>query len=500
MRQKVLHPIIFHNYQQTAGSSTLELLIAITIVSITLSATIVLAFGNQSTAIHTETDQEALTIAKKEIETIHALSQKAFSSISSTGAIQEIRNATVYTKHTSVDETISPCLKIATTTITWSLESTRPQKIELGTIITDPATAIALGGDCVMTPDGGGGGGVTWKNPQTLGSTDFNPGKATSIDVLQKIIYLGADKNPYFWIVDARNATITQNPTSVSFTNGFNAQATVNHLDAAIINGTPYIFAVRASTSLPSLIIIDGSIINKPTIVASHTLPKAGYRITFFDKKLYVTTQNNTTGPELFIFDVHDPLNPTMIGSGIELGLTVNDIAIEQRIISGTPYMFGYFATPSDSTELLVYNLTDPLNPIELTTANRNLPNNTDATSVYILGNRLYVGRLAGAGSDLYVFDISNPLATSSGLPILGERDINTGIYDLVVNTMFIFLSTSKANEEFQVWNSHPSILTQINNAYNFPNIADAGLDFEDDRVYIASMAHDALRILYSPN
>jgi len=483
----------------SAGNSTLEILIAFAILIISITAVILVGFGNQSVTVDSETNNEGVSKAQKLLEDARASSRQDFTSVTSNSGT-EVSGSLTYNKSLFVTD-LTQCKKQATSTVTWSLSPLRQQKIELSTILTDIAGAIALGGDCYSDPPSS-----RWDNPQRFASDTINPGKTLSIDVLNKIVYLGADKPPFFLIADTRTATLGQTSgLIVGFTNGFDAVDPVYSLDAILWRDPstgavkPYVYAAMAS-STAQLIVIDATDIRKPTIVASRSLldvsPSGsypeGYRLYSYKNRLYVVTKE-TLGRELHIYDTSDPANPTEIGGGTELTTTVNSMVIRDQFVSGTPRRIAYLATTGDTKEIRILDVT---NDVVSDLSSVNLAGNQDGESVFLIGNKLYFGRQSSpSGADLYIYDVSNPVSPTP----LGSKDIGTSVIGIRVSGNLGFLATSKTNKEFQVWNiSNPVNITLIKE-FNFGNIVAQGLDYEPDFIYATGQATPNFQILYSP-
>ena len=176
-----------------SGFSTLEILIAFAILTLSLTAVISVFFGNQSVSLDTQTNTEALAKATTALEKERALAQSSYLSATSTSET-EVSGTLTFTKTLSVAD-LTPCKKIATSTITWDTTTLRPQKIELTTFFTDIAGTLALGGDCFI-----GGPSSAWDNPQRFASDTFNPAKPLALDVLKRVAYIATDKSPFLKI------------------------------------------------------------------------------------------------------------------------------------------------------------------------------------------------------------------------------------------------------------------------------------------------------------
>ena len=146
------------------GSSILEVLIAIAVLTLGISAAIMLVFGNQSLQVDNDTNSEALYKAKAILERARASSTVDFLSINSLPSV----TSSIYSLKLDVLD-LTPCRKEAISTITWSVSPIRPQKIELISDFTDIAGAFAMGGDCDSTSPG------DWDYPDTYGDIDLIP-------------------------------------------------------------------------------------------------------------------------------------------------------------------------------------------------------------------------------------------------------------------------------------------------------------------------------------
>lgn len=491
-----------NNKKNNKGSSTLEILIAFAVMTLSMSAVVFLIFGSQSISIDTQTNNEAIYKATKLIEDARVLSRQNFSALNSI-TTSETSGGITYNLKLTVND-LSQCLKQATSTSSW-IGNGKQQKIELGTLLADGATAFALGGDCID--------GIPmsdWTRPTRFASDTMSPGKPMSMDELNRYVYLGSDKTPFLYIANTNGVVFGQNSgIFVPFTNSFSAGNTINSLDAVKYSSTgkTYVFAALDNTT-KQLSVID---VTNPTQPAASlyglsscvkgTAPQ-GHLVYFYKNTLYLTTLY-TAGPEFHIFDVSNPASPTEyeIGSasckGYELGDSVNDIVVKDQFVGGVTKRFAYMATDELDKELRVFDVTNPLAIVEVTVANKDLPGAQNGMSVFSVGNKLFFGRQSTTGGDeLYVFDISNPY---SGLPQLGSADIGTGVNAIRVAGKFAFIATPKTNQEFQVWDiSNLSNITNVS-VYNFGNIVNRGIDYDPDFIYSTGQSTPNFQIIYSP-
>lgn len=451
-----------------SGQSLLELAVAIGLATAVVGGAVAFIWLGRSLTLDTELQNQALAVARQNLESAQATGQNNFSALASSSSTQDI-----FLKEISV-QSLDAYTKKVISRVSWQTDPLRPQKVELTTLVTDAPTAQKLGGDT-------GGGGLTgdWLHPRTLGTIDLGPGNAaTGLDVLNKIVYMSAiaadPKKPDFFIIDA---TDSQNPLTVS---SLNTGPGLNAVDAA----GSYVYAANNEND-GQLQIISISNRSNPVLVSSYKLPgvsgggAVGQSIFYYDSKVYIGTKT-ATGPEFHIVDVTDPGNPVELGS-LDVGADVNAVKV-----SGTT---AYLATSDDNREVVAVNVSDPAHPVQI--GSLNAAGGDDGRSLFLVGSTLYLGRASGA-NDFIIADASSPSApavwSSSNL---GGVSVN-GVY---ARDYLAFLGTSDSNAEFQIWNIANSSSPFLAVTYNFPQIA-TGIDYENNVVYVAVRSNDALRIV----
>lgn len=485
--------------KEQGGFGTLEMLIALAVAVFCLSAVILVSFGNQSVSADSQTNSEALNKIQSNLEKAIGDSRYNFDSVISNAGtylgiyMSKVDVPTAYT---------TACSKLVSSTVSWTGDHNRTLSVTATTTVTNVPLMLALGGNCDTVPPIGG-----WNPPATWASGNFNPGKPTSLDVLNKVVYMAGDKAPYLYIANINVWTQGQsNGPFVTFANGFNDGIIINDLKVAkASNGRIYAYVARGknTTTTNQFEVIDVTDIYNPVSIGKYTLAGVsgsypqGFRVYYFNGKAYVTTQY-TAGPEFHVFDVSTPWNAVSIheiGSGTNLGITVEDFTVARQYFGGTWHDVAYMATDGGSKELLVMDVTNSPATIISTPAG-DLPGIQNGASVRYINGFLYFGRdSTPSGSDLYIFDVHDP----QNIFIKSQQDINTGVIGIDVSGVFAFLATPKTSKEFQVWTSDPTNIYLIS-PFNFPNvIAGHGVKYENNFVYVASAGNDALRILYSP-
>ncbi len=456
------------------GQSILEILIALGVLAVSVSAATFLFLQGQSFTIDTAMSQNAIYLARQFLDQARQTAKANFAGLGTSST-----TTGGFLEETIVTSTDAYSKKV-TARLSWDTTSTRPQKVEFTTIVTNWPEIAATGGDT-----GGGGLSGDWTNPRTLGSVDVGPGNsATDLDVKNKIVYLSAEaadpKKPDFYIVDAVNGSAPSIISSLDTGSGLNTIDTAGE----------YAYVGTKDTN-GQLQIIDVSNPANPQLVKSFKLNgvsgsgAVGQSIFYNSSKIYMGTKK-ATGPEFHIIDVTDPLNPVESGSR-EIDENVNDIYVKE----GTAYL-----ATSDEEEVKVLNVENPSNITQI--GGFDAPGESeDGKSLYLASPRLYLGRLVGGNHvnhhELHVLDISNPASVQN----LGSKDLATGVNGIVTRDYLVFLATSDSNKEFQIWNaSNPANIT-FWVSFNFPQVA-TGIDYEDNIVYVSVRSNDALRIITS--
>lgn len=504
------------------GSSLIEILIAVAVLSLGISAVILLVFANQNLKVDAQTNNEALSLAKKMLENARASAKSSFGSIVSSSP----SSPPGYTSQLAVTDN-GLCEKWLTGTVGWSISAIRSLSINLSTDLSDPALALALGGDCGGAPPGsppGGGGGPTWTKPRLFASYKFNPGQPVSLDVLNRIVYVTDDAGKLN-IADTSGATLGLVHGAFA-SPAFDATSTLTAIDVAKwhdpVTGVEKRYAYVSRGHYPScnsadnknqFEVIEVTTPSAPAFIKSRTLQglspptgtcPGGWKIFYFDNRVYITTRE-TSGFEFHIFNVSDPTQPAELGPGFQVNGTTNDIFVTGVTVNGIPRRVAYLATDRSSNELMVLDVTDANTPSLIGSVN--LPTNNDAFSVYLVGNRIYLGREdTGGGPELFIYDASYGVDGSGNLTVTLTQigtgaEIGADVDHIRISGKFAFLATSKSNDEFQVWNiSDPATgITRIDtDSIKLPNKIVGGMDFENPYIYVGSQATDPLQILYS--
>lgn len=456
----------------------MELLIAIGILATVIGSTAVVVLGNQSLFIDKRLSARAVGLASEGLEAVKSISLRSWNDLApgqyglaltnnqwQFSGTQDVTDIFTRTIQITAPETNVYEIKSA---VSWLGYPARSLKIELAMRL---ANWRGLFGD--------------WNNPRTLGSVDLGPGNsATDLKVSQKIVYMTAEASaaakPDFFIIDATDGAM---PGIVS---SLNTGPGMNSLDLDFYGKFAYIANQSDANQLQ---IIDITNISAPSLITSYKLPgnsEEGLSIFALGNYVYLGTEDSENGREFHVVDVSNPSAPQSVGS-LEISDDVNAIHVQNN--------YAYLAT-AYSSELLILDVSNPTSPT-LAGQYDASGNSEDGRAVYIIGSKLYLGRLLGgvsaANHELHILSVSDPVNPVN----LGSQNFSSSIIDLISRDYLLFLATNNSNEEFQVWNiSNPTSLTKIS-GFNFPQVA-TGIDYENNLVYVSVRSNDALRIITS--
>ncbi len=467
------------------GVATLEMLIALTFITLTISSVIILVFGSQSMQVTTQTNQEALYKAQEQIESARAAAQKNFNDpYIDTGTRVTIDSSGILYSKTLTVSKINDFTKKVMSTISWGSGKT----LALQTLLTNLDSSIS----CNQTVSG------DWKNPihydfptvnllSPITGNNSNGLALSDIKVYRDMLYMAASDtaNNGFTLYAC---TLPNNPATMPNCIGGvdNAPGITPGINAIATDGN-YIYAANSNTgSAPgcsenyncaemqvinitnpaSPAVVRNFKIPASTAAASPKLPSAT-SIFYSNGYVYLGLAKVGTGSangEFVIIDVGGggtgtPLSPAIKGSYF-VGNGINSIFVKDKK--------AYIASPNTESLTII-----DVNPLNLTFKQRiggyspsNLPNSegvgsNHGKSIYPVGNStsdtIYFGRTYGTG-ELKVID-----ATNLALPtLLGTRETGTNnqasVNGMVVRGNLTFLIT---NAQFQVWNTFsPSSIT----------------------------------------
>jgi len=499
------------------GMSTLEILLAFTILILTITAVIGMGFGNQSITVDSQISTEALNKASDLLEQARVDAKLDFNLVNPQNNITD----DIYNKNLEV-ELLDIFTKKVTSIINWPTEGNRNLNISLSTLITNPS-AVGGGDTCGSVLSG------NWSLPEIseyeFGSEILNDTSSgfpiTSIQAFNKKLYVTVNNtngnNPgTFYILDISNPT--NKPILLSPPLFDNSTTTGEGLNSVAVDGKSYAYVANAYTSAPSncvennncsavqVIKINDS--SNPQIVknvkinaiaSGNKLPAANIVI-YKDGFVYAGLAKVIGGSPKGEFNIIDvggggapasPTNPLVRGT-FNVGNGVNAISVKGN--------FAYIASPNNQ-ELKILDISDPDLPVQVGQfdAPAGGGNSGNGKSLYLVGNKLYFGRTLLSGDEFYILNNINPETT---LPIYASKNIldsddgqppaasNTTLNGILVRDYLAFFIT---NSEFQVWNIiDQSNITRYADPIILPpgsgNLKGTATDCEGNYIYVGSL------------
>ena len=471
---------LIHN---KAGFSTVEILVAMVIMILSVTATITLVFGSQSIIMDSETSSEALSIAQELIENAQADAKKDFALVNpKAGVLQDI----IYTKSLKVETLPDFFTKKVTSVVNWKGDRGKDLKVELTTLVID-LEGVNGGTTCNSVLSG------DWSNPQLMGDVDVGENNgATDVDVLLGKAYVttdsAADIKHDFYVINISNPNLSPLPILGSTDASEDLTDPSNGVEAVHAAGD---YAYVANRSINGqLQIIDISDPTNPAPILTgqgFEIPGVtgpgiyGKSIFYKDGYIYLGLYNTATGPEFNIIDVTNPLIPVWKG-GYSIGHDINAIYVRDE--------FAYIASPHDS-ELIILDVGNPNSPTlegEIDLFN----DSSNGRSIAIVGDTLYLGRTEDASpptDEFQLIDITDKSAPVSGT----SKDIGSSINAITIREDLAFMVTGDTNLEFQIWDLNTMLLY---GSKDIQQTSTGAMDCEGNYIYIGQRSQQALQIV----
>ncbi|MSR73009.1 hypothetical protein EXS61_00140 [Candidatus Parcubacteria bacterium] len=426
------------------GFSTLEILIAFAIVTLALSAAASVSFGAQSLVLDGELYLGSILRAEEVFEKTFIMSSENADETQTAINFNQIVSAKnkiddFYNEKIEVLD-ITPCIKKMLVFEKWLQENT-PHSTFFSQVFSYPAFVEKNGEACSdreLFPQ-------DWENYENS-SFSAELENITDIDVVDDTVFISAD---ILDTVNVADGSVITHPDLVIF-DIKTSNLKISELDVgagilAFDFADGYVFAVADATT-SQFVVIDVRDTAQPALIAKRSLVLVnsegsypqGRSIKYFDSKVYIGTKE-TAGPEFHIFDVTYPANPIEIGF-LEITHNINSIAVRDDI--------AYLATSANSKELIILDVKNPLAISEMGSFNagNSSPNDKDATSIYLLGNTIYLGRKRGTvtNPEFYMIDVFMPSSPSLlGTSFLGLTGTASNISEIIVSSNIAFLATT---------------------------------------------------------
>ena len=219
---------------------------------------------------------------------------------------------------------------------------------------------------------------------------------------------------------------------------------------------------------------------NNATPTSTKDLPSSSYDandIYVSGNYAYMVTENNSSGSKFFILDISNVKTP-VIKSSLSLN---NSSPVTAVVVQGN---YAYLATKGNSSEIRVINISNSINPSIAATID--LPGNSDALDIAFNETKLYVVQ----GSRLYYINVSDPYN-----PI---RDLNNPGFDLgdvgkkiFVSADYVYVATQNSSEELQIIDATNPANLHLESFANLP-LAATDVFAQGTRAYVSTGKNDS--------
>ncbi len=461
------------------GASTLEILLAFTILTLGMAAAARVVYGNQYASLSAELHREALSLAKAGLEDARAQSRFDLSTVVATTSTRA-SGGVVYTTTLEVSA-IGLFLKQATSTVSW-VESGRTHQVALSTFLGDPSE-VQGGSTCSSVLVG------NWQAPHMSSIVEVgsalggNP--VTSMRAFNKKLYLTTSNtsghNQDFYIF-----SLYPDPAHPTLVSSLDANATTAGLYGVAVASTSsgvYAFVANAHSSnwstcaqgpnCAQVQVIDVTHPEAPVVVRNIKMPGVlgsggqgvGNVLSYRRGYVYVGLAKTGGGPEFLIFDVGaslgSPTNPVYVGS-YSPGRGVSYIVVSHSTV--------YITTSDPTREVIALDVHAPSSPVAFKTFNAPGSDTTNfglGNTLALVGSTLFLGRnYIGTSPELYMLDAAQPSSFSP----LASLDVGIAadpesINGLVVRDNLLFMITTRytklltlpslsAAQNFDLWSS----------------------------------------------
>lgn len=464
------------NPMNQRGFLTLELLISMAILTVILLSVTLLSFSSQSLMIDSQNSNDALVKAQAILEEAKNNAKVDFDLVENKTEVDGM-----FTKNLIVTE-LDAITKKVSAEITWQ---DGQKKVDLYNIITNLSDGPGAN-TCSFVLSG------NWNNPQT---TTFKLSSLwgselpldsngiytiTGLDAYLGRLYVTVDSSASANVVDKQKDLFVlglTNPSSPSFLGSVDNDTSTAFGLTNIRISQKYAYTTSATASNGQLQIFDVTF-NPPKLIENFQVSTTAGAMSIFYKNgyVYLGLANNSSGPEFFIIDVATPTSPQVVGTA-EIGADVTDIYVHKKI--------AHVAT-AGATNLEVFNVTIPatlMSPVgSFTSAYPSNGVTNKAQRVFVLDNHVYLSRTQGT-NEFYILDATDPTAITE----VGKLNLSnaTDVNGMAIRNNLAFLATR--GSQLQIYDiTNPESIIQFHAPISLGNPAQAQ-DCEGNHIYTAS-------------
>ncbi len=300
--------------------------------------------------------------------------------------------------------------------------------------------------------------------------------------------------------------------TQATTTGAYNTPGNFDDEDVFEKDGKAYLVTDNNSSG-NEFYILDVQNIQNPTLLGSLNIGAGVNSVVVYGNYAYLATDDNAK--EIQIVNVSNPASPTVVtsydisGNSDALDITVNETNVyvlqgstlyayakntATSLVQVSTFAAGgvttqlflaqsyiYIATESSNGELQIIDVTTPATMYQI--ARVNLSGNLKATDVFVLGSRAYIStQNNGSGLELYIYDVSNP-----NQPLfLGGYDAGETIYTIAIVGPYALLGTNFVNKELSVVDVSVPATINFVSGYNLSGLI-LGMSANCSTIYAAT-------------
>lgn len=472
------------------GFSVVEIVMAMGIGVIVITAAIQSSFGEQSSLTSASLSAAVASDAAELSWREESLARQDFNFVTSTSSTGEFTD--------DIAVTLQPDLVSKLVSVhAWS--PLNPAVSTIHTTLVSNLDNIEAPDTCDATLHG------DWQHPEhadidirSLIGTTTGAYAVSDVDAFMHVLYVAIESTTYKTdpTLLALDISGPFNPVLLGQLNTSSTTAGIAALRVGRSGGSTHVYAANAgSFAKGQLQIVDATDPAHLGYPVTYKIPTAyapaagnGRSIYYKDGLAYLglTAAPGTT--EFHIVDVHDAAHPSWLG-GYAFGS-----GVEKIVVKGSR---AYLATNDNARELAVLDVSDPTAPYVL--GSYDAPGSVGSgygRSLFVRGTTAYLGRtwvLNSGVPESYVLDVSYPNAIAP----LATRDVGTsmhpyGVYGTLVRSGLAFLLTkSSAGGQLQIVPIDPvsGYGTAAALTLDLPaGFGGTALDCEQDALYIGSV------------
>lgn len=469
-----------------AGSTLLEALLAISLLTLTVTGLAsALIYANSSNAA-SEKRLRANLYAREAGEVVRNIRDEDFANlVDGNHGLSLVSNQWQFSGTSDTLDEFTRVVTISTTdantkqiniTVDWpQIFGSGTQQLTYETSITNWKEVSILTTNTPtpsLTPTPGP---PPWGSPTVYTSSDL-----TGTDTGQKIRIEGS-------LAFISRLSGTQEFTIMDISDPLNPSITgttdlVSNINGIAISGN-YAFLASTNNSR-ELQIVDFTNTANPSLVAELDIPGGANPFDIEISGNYAfLSYGASTGNELHVIDITDPLNPLLLSNGVELGGNARG-----------SYLHGNYIIISNSNnvrELEIVDISTPTTPTLV--GYYDLSGTNDGNAVVANGNYAYIGRRNG---EFYTFDITDP----SNPILLGSLNLGASIEDLDIDGDLVFAATQNATQEFIVIDVSDPANPVIRGAFDAGgSLFGLKYDLSNDLVFAVGADSTQEFIIYAP-